>query len=134
MWPLVVRFLDDSVEGVEVRIAGCHGLPRSRRDDARSHHTLLLGQRIVLSRHILLLAHQAIEAFDVIGTELVPLEISIHRLGVRRVASHVFQLDMIRIEVLDYSNVITMLVGDRHGAVVHHRIIVHIGLHVGRHL
>jgi len=132
--PLVVRFLDDGVQRVEVRIAGRHGLPRPRRDDARRHHALLLGQRIVLSRHILLLAHQAIETFDVVGTELVPLEISIDRLGVRRVTSHVLQLDMIRIEVLDDPDVVTVLVGERHGAVVHHRIIVHIGLHVGRHL
>jgi hypothetical protein len=132
--PLVIRLLNNGVQRVEVRIAGGHGLPWSRRDDARCHDALLLRQRVVLGRHVLLLAHQTIEALYVVRAQLVRLEVAVHRLGVRRAARHVLQLNMIGIEVLNDSDVVALPAGHRHIAIVHHHVVLHVGLHVGRHL
>lgn len=128
---LLVCFLYDCVKRVEVGVPGGHRLAGPRRHDTCCHHALLLRKRIVLSGHVLLLPNQTIQTLDVLGTQLVVLHIAIGCLRVGRAARHVLELNMIRVEVLDDTYVVALLVWTR---VLHQHAAVAVLLHVRRHL
>lgn len=102
---IVVVLLDYDVEGVQVWVALAHGLTRARRHDSSTHISFLnSGQRIVILRHILLLADQAIQTLNVLWTQLVVLQIA--GLLPCSTASHVFELNVIGVEVLNDADVV----------------------------
>lgn len=131
--PLVVCFLDDGVQGVQVWVARCHGLAGARRHDAGRHDALLLPKGVVLGGHVLLLADEAIQALNILGTELVVLNVAVGRLRVGRAARHVLQLNVVRVEILNDTNVVALLI--RHLTVVlHYHAAIAVLLHIWRHL
>lgn len=132
--PLVIRFLYDGIKRIQIRIAGRHLLAWAGRDDAGGHHSLLLGECVILRCHVLLLTDETIKALDVIGTQLIRLIIPINALPIARATSHIFQFDMIGVEVLNYADVVAVLPRYLHVAAAHHHPVVHIPLHIRRHL
>jgi hypothetical protein len=81
----------------------------------------------------LLLADESIEALDVLWAQLVVLHVAIHGLRVGRAARHILQLNVVRVEVLNYSNVVALLIRDLI-VLLHHHAAVAVLLHVRRHL
>lgn len=125
--------MDYGVEGVQVGVAGRHCLSRPRRHDARSDNAFLLRKSVILRRHILLLADEAVETLDVLWAQLVVLHVAIDRLRVGRAARHILQLNVIRIEVLNDANIIALLI--RYLIILlHHHTAVAVLLHVRWHL
>ena len=86
-------------------------------------------QRVVLRRHVLLLANQAIQAFDILRAQLVVLRVAVPCLHVGGAASHILELNVIRIEVLDDADVVALLVGP--AVALHGHTTVAVLLHVG---
>lgn len=128
---LLVCFLYDCVKRVEVGIPCGHRLAGPWRHNAGSHYPFLRRKCIVLRGHVLLLANKAIQALDVLWTQLIVLHVSIGCLCVGRAACHVLELNMIRIEVLNDAYVVALLVW---AAVLHQHAAIAVLLHVGRDL
>lgn len=100
----VTVLLDYCVKRVQVWIALAHRLTWARRNDPSSHSSFFNSQSIIRLSYILLLPDQTIQTLDVFWAQLIVLQIAL--LLASCTATHVFELYVIRIEVLNNAYVV----------------------------
>jgi len=100
----VTVLLDYCVKRVQVWIALAHRLTRTRRHDSSSRRSFFTSQSIIGLSHVLLLADQTIQTLDVLRTQLAILQIAC--LLSSGTSSHVFEFNVVRVEVLNHADVV----------------------------
>ena len=100
----VTVLLDYCVKRVQVWITRAHRLTRTRRHDSSGRSPFFNSQSIIVLSHILLLADQTIQTLDVLRAQLAVLQIAC--LLSSGVSSHVFEFNVVRVEVLNDADVV----------------------------